>query len=338
LGPLPVAALRLPEETVGTLHQLGIYRIGQLEALARGGLRSRFGRPVTERLDQATGRRAEILAVGRPLPGLKADCSLEYPTSRQATVELTLERLIGRLAKMLGERGHGAMRLECRLDCLSGGPVLISVGLFRATASPQHLLALVLMQLERLRLPSPVAAVHVEATATAPFQQRQQEMFSGGDGSSRLFSRLVAGLVDRLSSRLGRKLVLRVRLASEAQPELAYRYEPLVGSSAALRPRRRPRRQMAPADLPPRPLQLLSRPILLAATSIIPEGPPLQFHLWGCQHRIAQSCGPERIETGWWRSRPVGRDYYRVETTTGRRFWLFRRLGDGRWFMHGMFA
>jgi hypothetical protein len=33
----------------------------------------------------------------------------------------------------------------------------------------------------------------------------------------------------------------------------------------------------------------------------------------------------------------VGRDYYRVETTTGHRFWLFRRLRDGHWFLHGLF-
>jgi protein ImuB len=33
----------------------------------------------------------------------------------------------------------------------------------------------------------------------------------------------------------------------------------------------------------------------------------------------------------------VQRDYYRIETTTGRRFWLFRRLNDAKWFLHGIF-
>jgi hypothetical protein len=27
-----------------------------------------------------------------------------------------------------------------------------------------------------------------------------------------------------------------------------------------------------------------------------------------------------------------------VETDSGERFWLFRRLRDGSWFLHGMFA
>jgi protein ImuB len=69
----------------------------------------------------------------------------------------------------------------------------------------------------------------------------------------------------------------------------------------------------------------------------MPDGPPLKFSHSGGQHQVARTWGPERIETGWWRSQPVGRDYYRVETTTGRRFWLFRRLRDGRWFLHGTF-
>ena len=42
---------------------------------------------------------------------------------------------------------------------------------------------------------------------------------------------------------------------------------------------------------------------------------------------------------------PRARDYYRIEDTDGRRFWLFRqglyddgRGGAPRWFMHGLFA
>ena len=71
--------------------------------------------------------------------------------------------------------------------------------------------------------------------------------------------------------------------------------------------------------------------------SVMPEGPPLRFPFRGEEHRVARAWGPERIETGWWRGPPVARDYYRVATTAGRRFWLFRRLDDGRWFLHGAF-
>ncbi len=55
------------------------------------------------------------------------------------------------------------------------------------------------------------------------------------------------------------------------------------------------------------------------------------------EQRIVRRIGPERIETGWWRGHIVARDYYRVETAAGCWFWIFRRLPDGPWFLHGMF-
>jgi len=337
LRPLPVAALRLPAETVELLRQLGVDRIGQLEALPRDELSSRFGPELLRRWDQAIGRLVEPVPMHGQPPQLEADCSLEHPTTRRETIEAVLEQLIGHLAQMLLGLGRGAMRLECRLDCISVGParaepVQLSVGLFRPTAAAGHLCSLVQMQLERLRLPGPLSGMHVAAATTAPLLEEQQELFSLGDGLARRHARYLAELVERLSSRLGRRSVLRVRLLSDAQPELAWRYDPLVENS-----RHRSSRKQSPAELPPRPLRLLRRPVALSVTSIIPEGPPVRFQFCGRSDRIAQHWGPERIETGWWRNHTVGRDYYQVETTTGHRYWLFRRLRDGRWFMHGTF-
>jgi protein ImuB len=193
------------------------------------------------------------------------------------------------------------------------------------------LFELVELQLEGLRMTAPVAAVYVEATVTAPLEYRQQELFA--DGSARRQPPQLAALVDRLSSRLGERAVGRVRLKSDAQPELAWQYDPLVDRSAG----RRVRRQEIASDLPPRPLRLLSRPRRLAATSVLPDGLPVRFRCGDQEHQVAHTWGPERIETGWWRGQIVGRDYFHVETTTGRRFWLYRRLRDQQWFLHGAF-
>jgi protein ImuB len=76
----------------------------------------------------------------------------------------------------------------------------------------------------------------------------------------------------------------------------------------------------------------------LPVVSIAPEGPPVQFRLAGRDERIVRAWGPERIETGWWRTRYVRRDYYQVETARGARLWLFRQLNSGAWFLHGEFT
>ena len=83
---------------------------------------------------------------------------------------------------------------------------------------------------------------------------------------------------------------------------------------------------------------LLDPPVTLEALSVVPDGPPIRFSFRGHAHRVARYWGPERIETGWWRGKSVRRDYYRIETEEGQRFWLFRRLEDGAWGMHGVFA
>ncbi len=60
-------------------------------------------------------------------------------------------------------------------------------------------------------------------------------------------------------------------------------------------------------------------------------------------HQIKKADGPERIEREWWLENGEHRDYYTVEDSEGRRYWLFR-LGhysddkSHQWFIHGFFA
>jgi len=355
LHPLPLEALRLPEQVVERLHSVGIHRIGQLEPLPRQDLALRFGPALIDRWDQALGRRAEPIPACPPARVFQVQEDLEYPTARREIVESILHRLIRRLTEMLLAGGRGAMRVDCRLDCHASvraehapyeqasvrakhapyEAVEFSVGLFRPSASAQHLLGLVRLRLERLRIAGPVTAVSIDAATTAPLERRQEELFDlDGDRSGRSSRRLMAGLVDRLASRLGRGAVLCPRLLSDAQPERAYRYDLPKGE----RIQGRGAGRLATAwDRPSRPLRLIGQPMPVSVVSLVPDGPPVRFLVRGQEHRIEQVWGPERIETGWWRGPMVARDYYRVETSLGRRFWLFRRLSDGRWFLHGMF-
>ena len=332
LDPLPVSALRLNEQTVNLLHQLGIFSMVQLAALPREELSARFGPQLLLRWDQALGRIAEPLPGQSPGPDFQAEKVLEYPATGREAIAQVLEELLAGVCEMLVTHGRGALRLECRLTCQGHPPMVLSVGLFRPCAAVRRLLLLAEMQLERLALRAPVTAVRVEAVATAPLADRQQELFS--ELPARQHPRHLEELIERLSSRLGRQAVVRPRLTPEAQPELAYVYEPLVDEN----PRRRPHRRVpAPGELPPRPLRLLAQPIPLDAVAIAPDGPPVRMRFRGRSEPIARSWGPERIETGWWRKRGVGRDYYRVETATGQRFWVFRRLHESRWFLQGEF-
>ncbi len=89
--------------------------------------------------------------------------------------------------------------------------------------------------------------------------------------------------------------------------------------------------------LPVRPLRLLPQPVPVAVTSVIPDGPPINFRYEGTTCQITKWAGPERIETAWWMTKRTQRDYFRVQTTNHHRYWLFREKRSQQWFIHGFF-
>jgi protein ImuB len=54
-------------------------------------------------------------------------------------------------------------------------------------------------------------------------------------------------------------------------------------------------------------------------------------------HVVIDACGPERLESGWWKGPSARRDYYRVMTSTGSWWWIYRDLNTAGWFLHGLF-
>ncbi len=347
LSALPLPALRLPEPTIALLHSLGVWRIEQLQALPRRELSSRFGPELLDCLDRVTGRLPEPLPAWDPPPQFEVRWSAEFPTARREAIDAALEHLVRRLAAMLTRANRGAMRLECRLTSVAfrsakernfrgakgdNASLDVVVGLFRPTAWANHLLQLLQVRLESLRLPGPIEAIRLSAV-TAPLELRQQEMFTE---KARVQSYHLSGLIDRLSNRLGHTRVARVRLIPEAQPELACHYAPLV-SVGWRRAQRRPTKDTrmvghrCARPHPTRPLRLLTEPLRLPGDINAPFSFAVRLH------RIVRRIGPERIETGWWRGETIARDYYRAETSTGCWYWIFRCLPGGPWFLHGMF-
>lgn len=323
LRPLPVEALRLDGE-VEMLAELGVKCIGQLLEIPREALVCRFGPHLLMRLNQAMGNIPQPVTSHRPPPEILLERSFEYPVENRQALEEVLGDLLKRAASEIEARQQGALQVRCDLRSEQRA-IDFTVGLFRPSASAGHLLELATMQLDRIALPGPIDRVTVAMVTSAPLSTWQQELF---DDSRREDRRRVGLLVDRLSNRLGREAVVRARPQQEAQPELAVRYEPLAGVMQSKSKQR--------FRTLPRPLRLEVRPQPIEALAVIPDGPPRQFR-WRGDHHVRRAWGPERIQTGWWRGRYVQRDYYRVETDAGKRFWLFRELRSDDWFLHGAF-
>jgi protein ImuB len=337
--------LRLEAETVDLLGQLGIATLEQLLELPRETLRARFGERLLLRVDQLLGTAQEIIVPHRPQPQFVEEWVLEYPAERREVIEQVVRELVGRIATALANRREGVLKLNCRIDCVPGRPVVLTIGLFRPSADAKHLWDLVAMQLEQAALPGPVGRVRLEGALTGQLENRQGELFAGNQHEA---ERQFALLIDRCSGRLGLSAVLRPQLTAEALPERAVRYVKGVRSQGAgVRRARSAERGVgsedssalpAPSSALLRPLFLHSPPQVVEVMSVAPDGPPVWFGFRGQKHEIADQAGPERIETGWWRGKTVRRDYWRAVTASGQRFWLFRDLTDQRWYLHGEFS
>lgn len=343
LNPLPAAALRLSHKTLTRLGELGLQTVGQLRALPRSTLPSRFGTELLKRLDQAFGSEAELLVPqSTPTPFI-AQWAGEWPLTNQDALHCIVQELLNELLNRLKPQRAGVRQLLCSIREPGGRTHEFCVNCVVPTDVAKHLLEMLALQWERRLLPEEIVFVRLEATLTDRLQVRQRDLFGHAlDGDDQ---REVVALLDRLSNRLGFRAVVKTRLVPDAQPELAVAYEAWTQTeSQNTSPKVRQSEShthstislLFPTTLA-RPTHLLSPPQEIEVSIAGPEGAPLSFYWDRYEHRVIRSWGPERIETGWWRDEPIARDYFRVETQTGHHFWLFHQFHAEGWFMHGTF-
>lgn len=336
LEPLPVRALRLDDATAAALDRLGLRRIGALYPLPRAEVTKRFGPLLLTRLDQALGYQAESLSPLAPKPDHRVSLVFAEPISTPEQIAAACANLMERLLKDLAEQNLGVRRLGLILHRLDDAAPGCIIGTARPNQDAKHLLNLLAEKAEMLD-PGPgiermsLSALLSERMAATQTNFIRRDGVEAGD---------LAPLIDRLANRLGAGAVTQPQPVASHLPERAVTFaEPLRKKTAAADWQ---------ADLPPRPIRLLSPPEPIEATAPVPDDPPRLFRWRHVLHRVAKAEGPERIRPEWWQAKDhhqETRDYYRVEIEDGRRFWLFRSglyhaggLQPPRWFLHGIFA
>ena len=346
LAALPVAALRIAPAEAEDLARLGLKRIGDLYDLPRAALAPRLGPGLARRLDQALGRVAEPISPCRPAEPDRVHRAFAEPLLGADAIAGALAHLLAALCARLERRGHGARRLALTLYRAGASPLERVLGTHRAVREPAHLARLFADRLDGLDPGFGIEAMTLAALATDPQPPADTALpaldhpAAPADGPAT--DAALAALADRLMARLGADSVSRPTPRESHLPERAVGRGPAVPGLAETPA------AWAAWPLPgARPVRLLDPPEPVEAMAPVPDDPPVMFRWRKVLHRIARADGPERIAPEWWRAPGTTatetRDYYRVEATCGRRFWLYRR-GLYRpgimpsWFLHGIFA
>ncbi|MGN6278057.1 MAG: Y-family DNA polymerase, partial [Sphingomonas sp.] len=341
LRALPVAALRCDEETVTALTRAGLRTIGDLADRPTAPLAARFGEATADRLARLLGRADSRITPRRALPTLRFEHRFAEPIARTADVLTVIADLARDAARAMERRGKGGRRFAVRLFRSDGALRDLAI----ETSQPTRDAALV----ERLfderieALADPIDPgfgfdlVRLAVPVLESLAPTQLELDGGEVSDGELLA-----LIDRLSTRLGARRVQRLVPRDTHIPEQAVLTLPAIEAPA-------PEPWPAPeAGEPPlRPLHLFDPPQPIEVpTAAFPDGPPHRFVWRRTAHDVVRYEGPERIAAEWWKrddNAGLTRDYYRIEDTRGRRFWVFRHglyreKATPRWYMHGLFA
>ncbi len=342
---LPILALDLDEERTTALRRAGLITIADLALRPRAPLAARFGAEMVAKLARVLGEEDIRITPRRVPPALFAQRCFAEPIVATDYALVALESLACEAQTALSERGEGGRRFVASLFRSDGDVRCLFVETGAPTRDPALLMRLFRERIEALADPLDPGfgydALRLDIAVTEPLGPAQPEF------ERQMAEEDVAGLIDRLTTRLGPHRVQRLGGRDTHIPEQASFAFP-----ANETPDPSPWPKLQPGEPALRPLHLFDPPQPILAIAEVPDGPPRQFRWRRRTHVVIHYEGPERIASEWWRRREghepgkggLTRDYFRVEDERGRRFWLFRhglygieaRTPD--WYLHGLFA
>lgn len=344
LGPLPVAALRAVSPEVGPeamdgLARVGLRRIADLLPMPRAALAARFGLALAGALDRALGQAARPIDSRPPKAPYRVWLRFPDPIGAPEDIAAALDRLLVRLCARLAAEDRGARRLDWLLIRADGSEQRLSIGVARPARDAARLTRLFEEKLKTVDTGYGIDFMLLSAPVIEAFDVDQNDL-SLGEGAidTPAESGALTTVIDRLTNRLGGENVFRLAPVDSHLPDRAQDRAPAISKS-----------KCAPAwpKTGDRPTRLLHTPHpiepLTAAKGL---GAPTAFRVFGRRALMRVIRGPERIAPEWWRPDAVWRtgprDYFDVEDSEGRRFWIYRDAATGprrdhRWYLHGLF-
>jgi len=341
IAPLSITALDTDDKTLRALRHAGLKTIGMVAARQQSELAERLGKNFVTRLKVLLGAEEQPLQPRRPLPDLMAEQRFAEPVVSEDSIAASLLSLAGSLSGIMEREGKGARLLEAAFFRADGKVERIAIRSGAPLRDPKIMLRLLRQKLDALADPLDPGFGFDLIRLEALLAEETNPVTVSFDSHENA-RRQIVFLVDRLAARFGDARVQRFVSQDTHIPETAAAAIPAQDREFTRDDAWPLKRQTG--DPPRRPLRLLEKPEEVSAVmASVPDGPPNRFRWRQCRFDVSRAEGPERIAMEWWKKEGLTRDYFRVETKDGQRFWLYRdglfhQIGAPRWYLQGIFA
>lgn len=327
LGSVPVANLAVDTKTLHRLEQCGLLYLRDLWRLPAAGLRIRFGRTLSEYLEQLLALRPSTP------PRWHADLSFcetltpDIPAENHRDFIALAAELLRRMQQFLQQHHLSTDHVLFQLHDEAGAEQSFKLGTRYPVRDAAIWLLLVENRVAQLKLPQGVSSLTLSILEFHDYHP------AGAHPKERIKDRTYNrknmtqyGLLEAISARLGKQTIFCLNQQEDYDPVAAGKYleYPDAQKNSTITAS-----QKTPGfGLHQQPCWLLSSPLPLRVQHEAPVYlSPLIFVR-----------GPERIETHWWSGKNIRRDYYIASNQQGMMLWIYRDIGKRSWFLQGLFG
>lgn len=279
LADLPVALLRIPPDMDTGLQRLGLRRIGDLIAAARGPVARRFGHGLLDQLDRALGILPESVSPDRDPVHYGQRLTLPEPIGLLSDLHAGLLRLLVPLCDKLRAQDMGARALCLTLRRVDRNALDVPLRLAAPMRDPARILPLFVRGMDKIDAGFGIDQLRLVATQVEPMPAMQIGSQAAGD------DRLDA-LITRIGTRIGLDRIHRFHPQDSHIPENGFALVSAESHGAA-------------GTWPTRPMRPL---IIFPPEPATAQGnPPHSFRWRRMRFCTGRAYGPERIAPEWWR-------------------------------------
>lgn len=343
LAPLSLAALRVPDETLLALNELGLNKIGDLYQIPVKKLLARFDLKLIERLDPLFGRSTELLKTVQLKKDFKEQCCFDPPLSNKTTIQRACTTSLTKLIKSLAAENNKALKFKINFIGRDKNANLIKlrriISLNCSSANFKHISNILNPVIERLSHIALLEELSISARGVNSVKALQANYLESA--SVKPPDNALDELINNLSLTVGGEKVCYAKLFESYVPENSFSFTPLKENYSELINSKDKISTPIPAfNLPS---YLLKKPKPIKALALLPDAPPARLSWNNSSYPIRQGIGPEIISNEWWqgvfgkqdKGNKEEREYFRVQDNKGRWLWVFRTKRSLKWFLHG---